>query len=54
MQRQRTLRFREEPDLDALWERFPEVDEDQGSSAALAGSDGRHRTQRRAASSMRA
>ena len=24
MQRQHTLRFRDEPDLDALWERFPE------------------------------
>ena len=24
MQRQRTLRFRDEPDFDALWERFPE------------------------------
>ena len=24
MHRQRTLRFRDEPDIDALWERFPE------------------------------
>ena len=24
MQRQRTLRFRDEPDFDALWARFPE------------------------------
>jgi len=24
MQRQRTLRFRDEPDFDALWERVPE------------------------------